>query len=163
MLNTTIPTCAPWPRGTLAPPAPSSFLFPSNPHKKVFPRVPPGVPPRLRKDPLGSVGWRLNGGWARELGWGVLVGGGAMLVAAGLIWAMGGITWQLDAARSLRGLSLGFGLYILVALWEENLFRGFVFQRLVDGLGEWPAQLILALLFGIAHWGNPGMHGATKP
>jgi hypothetical protein len=51
---------------------------------------------------------------------------------------------------------------VLVALWEENLFRGFLFQRLVDGLGAWPAQVILALLFAQAHWGNPGMHGATK-
>jgi len=117
---------------------------------------------RLRKEPLSSVGWRLDGRWARELAWGFLLGGGAMLLAAGLIWAVGGVTWQLDATRSLRALSLGFGVFVLVALWEENLFRGFVFQRLVDGLGEWPAQLILALCFGLAHWGNPGMHGATK-
>ncbi|MDP2875687.1 MAG: CPBP family intramembrane metalloprotease, partial [Holophaga sp.] len=32
----------------------------------------------------------------------------------------------------------------------------------VDGIGEWPTQIVLALLFGIAHWGNPGMLGAVK-
>lgn len=117
---------------------------------------------RLRKEPMASAGWRLDGRWALELGWGFLLGGGAMLLASGLIWAVGGVTWELDAARSLRTLGLGFLVFILVALWEENLFRGFLFQRLVNGLGEWPAQLILALFFGIAHWGNPGMQGATK-
>ncbi len=128
----------------------------------LFSMVATWVCTRLRREPMASVGLRLDGRWARELAWGFLLGGGAMLLAAGLIWAVGGVTWQLDAARSLRALGLGFLVFILVALWEENLFRGFVFQRLVDGLGEWPAQVILALFFGLAHWGNPGMHGATK-
>ena len=65
-------------------------------------------------------------------------------------------------ARSPATLVSGFGIFTLVACWEENLFRGFVFQRLVEGLGVWPAQALLALLFGVAHWSNPGMHGATK-
>jgi len=117
---------------------------------------------RLRKESLASVGWRMNGRWAKDLAWGTLLGGGVMLLAAGLLWAVGGVTWDLDPHRSLRVLAIGFLTFILVALWEENLFRGFVFQRLIAGLGVWPAQLILALFFGIAHWGNPGMHGAIK-
>jgi len=117
---------------------------------------------RLRKESLASVGWRMNGRWAKDLAWGTLLGGGVMLLAAGLLWAVGGVTWDLDPHRSLRALAIGFLTFVLVALWEENLFRGFVFQRLIAGLGVWPAQLILALFFGIAHWGNPGMHGAIK-
>lgn len=128
----------------------------------LFSMVATWVCTQLRKEPLASAGWRLDGRWALELGWGFLLGGGAMLLAAGLIWAVGGVTWQLDAVRSLRDLGVGFLVFVLVALWEENLFRGFVFQRLVDGLGEWPAQLVLAIFFGLAHWRNPGMQGATK-
>ncbi|WP_243303344.1 CPBP family intramembrane glutamic endopeptidase [Geothrix oryzisoli] len=117
---------------------------------------------RLRGESLASTGWQLNGRWVREAAWGTLLGIGVMLLAAGLLWAVGGVTWELDPGRSFRSLGLGFGMFALVALWEENLFRGFVFQRLVAGLGAWPAQVILALFFAGAHWGNPGMHGATK-
>lgn len=117
---------------------------------------------RLRKEPLASVGWRLNGRWAKEAAWGTLFGSAVMVLAAGLLWAVGGVTWELDPVRSLRAMSLGFAVFVLVAMWEEHLFRGFIFQRLLDGVGVWPAQLILALFFGVAHWGNPGMHGATR-
>jgi len=117
---------------------------------------------RLRKEPLAGTGYRLNGRWARELALGTLLGGGVMLLAAGLLWAAGGVTFTLDAARSFRALGLGFGAFVLVALFEENLFRGFLFQRLVAGMGAWPAQILLGLFFGISHWGNPGMHGAIK-
>ncbi|WP_257313756.1 CPBP family intramembrane glutamic endopeptidase [Geothrix fuzhouensis] len=117
---------------------------------------------RLRKEPLASIGWRLDGHWAREFAWGTLVGAGVMVLAAGLLWAVGGVTWELDPAHDLRALGLGLALFMVVALWEENLFRGFVFQRLVDGLGVWPTQVIMAIFFGVAHWGNPGMHGAVK-
>ncbi len=117
---------------------------------------------RLRKEPLASIGWRVNRRWVKEVVWGTGFGAGVMGLAAGLLWAVGGVTWELDPARSLGALSSGFAMFALVACWEENLFRGFIFQRLLDGVGVWPAQLILALFFGIAHWGNPGMHGATK-
>lgn len=49
-----------------------------------------------------------------------------------------------------------------VVLAEELLFRGFVFQRLVAGLGEWPAQIIVALLFLLTHSTNPDINGPTK-
>lgn len=47
-------------------------------------------------------------------------------------------------------------------LLEELLFRGFVFQRMVDGIGPWPALVAMAVLFALAHWGNPGTDGATR-
>ena len=38
-------------------------------------------------------------------------------------------------------------LFVGVAVAEEALFHGFIFQKMIDGLGEWPAQLIIGGLF----------------
>ncbi len=121
-----------------------------------------GICARLRGEPLASVGFRMGRRWAAEFGWGALLGAAVMLVAGALVRASGSIAWELDPGRSLGALASGLVGFAFVALWEENLFRGFLFQRLVDGLGVRPAQLLGALLFALAHWGNPGMGGATK-
>jgi len=117
---------------------------------------------RLRGTSLGSVGLVLDRRWVREAALGTAIGGALMLAAAGMVWAAGGVAWGLNPARGLRGLAVGFLVYVLVALFEEGLFRGFLFQRMLEGLGVWPTQALMALLFALAHWGNPGMHGAIR-
>ncbi len=116
----------------------------------------------LRREPLSSIGFRLDRRWLKELGWGTALGIGFMLLAAGMVWAVGGVRFELDPARSLKTLGYGVYMFLFVALFEETLFRGFLFQRLVAGAGVWVAQLALAVLFAVGHWGNPGMSGATK-
>ena len=37
------------------------------------------------------------------------------------------------------------------AVTEEVLFRGYLFQRFIDGLGMWPAQFVIAALFTLTH------------
>jgi uncharacterized protein len=44
----------------------------------------------------------------------------------------------------------------LVGLYEELLFRGYPFQVLCAGIGKWTATIAVALLFGLAHYPNPG-------
>lgn len=117
---------------------------------------------RMRREALSSVGLRLDRRWARDFAWGCALGLGALLLAAGLIAAIGGVRFELEPARSLDNLLFGLYLFASAAVLEELLFRGFLFQRLVAGIGVWPAQLALAGLFALAHWGNPGMVGATK-
>jgi hypothetical protein len=53
-------------------------------------------------------------------------------------------------------------LFAGVAATEELLFRGFVFQRLISGVGQWPTQLITAAFFLLTHLNNPGMTGGVK-
>jgi membrane protease YdiL (CAAX protease family) len=117
---------------------------------------------RLEKGRLPNLGLRLDGRWWRGAFRGAGLGMGLILLSALIVLAMGGFHWERDAAATLRGLLAGAWLYVGVALSEELLFRGYVFQRLIKGMGEWPAQILLALLFAAAHWGNPGMSGATK-
>ncbi len=116
---------------------------------------------RLRRERLSSIGFLLDGRWARELGVGAVFGVASALLAVAMIWAVGGVRLELDPARSVATLAYGAYVFLFVALFEETLFRGFVFQRLVAGAGPWVAQIALGLVFATSHWGNPDMHGAT--
>ncbi|WP_189457142.1 CPBP family intramembrane glutamic endopeptidase [Cognatilysobacter bugurensis] len=81
-----------------------------------------------------------------------------MLLVAGLIVATGGAHVRLNADWSLTSLLSG----AWVVLWEELLFRGFVFQRLIDGVGALAAIAVSAGLFAVAHGGgNPGLDGTA--
>ncbi len=116
---------------------------------------------RLRKDKLSSVGFVLNARWARELGIGLAFGIASALLAVAMIWLAGGVRFELDPARSVSILLYGVYVHAFVALFEETLFRGFAFQRFVDGAGPWIAQIVLGLVFATSHWGNPDMDGIT--
>jgi membrane protease YdiL (CAAX protease family) len=51
---------------------------------------------------------------------------------------------------------LWFAVFLLVGLFEEYFFRGYALYTLADGIGFWPAAVILAMGFARAHMGNPG-------
>lgn len=46
--------------------------------------------------------------------------------------------------------------FLLVGLAEEYLLRGYALYTLADGIGFWPATIVLAVLFGLGHARNPG-------
>jgi membrane protease YdiL (CAAX protease family) len=117
---------------------------------------------RLRGEPLSSVGYRMDRRWFREIAWGTLFGIGTALAVVGLIWAVGGVRFESSPARGVGTLLTGLYIFLFVALMEENLYRGFIFQRMLDGVGIWAAQIVMALLFALLHWGNPGMQGSTE-
>ncbi|MDR3669761.1 MAG: type II CAAX endopeptidase family protein [Holophaga sp.] len=117
---------------------------------------------RMEGRPLASVGLRLDRRWARQFLLGALAGAGLMALMA-LPGLLGG-SFRLARNPQASGSALltGAWLYLSVAFSEELLFRGYLFQRLHQGIGRWPAQLLIALLFAGVHWGNPGMTGATR-
>lgn len=117
---------------------------------------------RLRGQPLSSVGLRLDGRWMRQALAGTGLGMAAMLAVAALIALAGGVRFELDAARSVATLAAGLYIFLFVALFEELLLRGFVFQRLVDGIGAPLALAATAILFALGHGDNPGMQGTTQ-
>ncbi|MBL0053002.1 MAG: CPBP family intramembrane metalloprotease [Bacteroidetes bacterium] len=63
---------------------------------------------------------------------------------------------------SISTIWSGFSIFLLAAIAEELLFRGFLFQRLIQAFGNWPAQLIIASLFLLTHLNNPNMIGILK-
>ena len=114
---------------------------------------------RLDGRPLASLGLRLDSRWARELAFGILAGFLLILAAALLLRIVGGFTWALGPA-AWRAMLGGGWMFLFVAISEEMTFRGYPFQRLVEGLGPWSAQALFAALFALIHWGNPGIHSA---
>jgi len=116
---------------------------------------------RLRRQGLAGVGLALDAAWARQVLCGVAFGALQMAAVAALIWLAGGVRFELDPARSLAALAYGAWVFLWVAVLEELLFRGFVLQRLVEGMGARWALPLMAALFAAAHLGNPGMDGIT--
>jgi hypothetical protein len=79
-----------------------------------------------------------------------------LLVAIGAFHGMslGGIT--LDRHDAIKyGFLYAIG-FLLVGLCEEISFRGYMQATLTDGIGFWPAALVLSCLFGYIHLGNSG-------
>ena len=111
--------------------------------------------------PLAFVGLDLNRRWARGFLTGALGGVALMGLATGVIWSAGGLHLVRTPGSGFLPLLQGAWLFLGVAVYEELVFRGLPFQFLVKRLGPWPAQAILAAAFALAHWGNPGMRGAT--
>ena len=47
-------------------------------------------------------------------------------------------------------------MFLAVGFAEEFLFRGYLQFTLTEGMGFWPAALLLSLIFGAVHLRNPG-------
>lgn len=117
---------------------------------------------KLRKESLADVGFGVKQQWFKHFFSGTFFGMAMLFATVALVYLVGGVTFELDPQRSLQVLSYGFYLFLLGSLVEELLHRGFIFQRLINGIGIWGAQLLIASLFALGHWGNPGMHGLTQ-
>jgi len=104
----------------------------------------------LLREPLPRLLGPLDGRWPRDFLLGGLGGVLLMAVPALALGLAGVVSWRLDAGGA-PGLWPELALLAAAAATEELLFRGFLFRRLLDGLGAWPAQLIVAALFVLTH------------
>ncbi len=138
------------------------YLFPNPLVGGLILLIPTALCLRAEKVSLASVGLALDRRWFKEALLGTGLGLGLMVLVALSIRALGGFHWELHAATTGRSLLAGAWMFTGVALLEEVMFRGYAFQRLLRGIGVWPTQLLLAAFFTLAHWSNPGMHGATR-
>ncbi len=104
----------------------------------------------LRREPPSRLVGRLDGRWAREFLLGSLVGVLLMGVPALFLGLAGVVSWK-PGAGGVAPLWPGLALLAAAAATEELLFRGFLFRRLLEGLGTWPAQFVIAALFVLTH------------
>lgn len=116
---------------------------------------------------LCSLGLSLFIGWERDIFLG-LGTGIAMTGTVVLLQFLGGGTrfglnpyWfngtiDRDAlSHTVTETFLTMALFIVAALFEELLYRGYAFQTLLRGAHPSIPIVILSLLFGLGHWGNP--------
>jgi uncharacterized protein len=115
----------------------------------------------LRRKPLSELLGKINARWLMELCLGGLLGCVLMLIPTLILGIFGWVSFQWNP-NSFSVLTSSLVLFAGVAVIEELLFRGFAFQRLISGLGQWPAQLITAAFFLLTHLNNPGMTGGIK-
>jgi uncharacterized protein len=115
----------------------------------------------LRKESITVITGKFNFKWLRQLFIGLSIGAALMIIPALILTLLGFSHWQINDI-SFSTIISGLTVFIGVAITEELLFRGFLFQRLIESFGQWPAQLIIAGLFLLTHINNPGMIGMTK-
>jgi uncharacterized protein len=115
----------------------------------------------LRRRALSELFGKFNKVWFKDFSAGCLMGAAFMLVPALILQTFGRVNLQWNS-MDVSALVSSMSLFAGIALAEELLFRGFVFQRLLSGLGLWPAQLLTAAFFLLTHLNNPGMSGSIK-
>ena len=94
--------------------------------------------------------------WPREAVIGVGIGAGLIAAVAGIMLAAHGLSYEgLDPGGAPAGFLRIAGFLLLAAAFEEILFRGYAYQRLVDSLGVLGAIALSSTLFGLAHMVNP--------
>jgi len=106
---------------------------------------------------IAAQGLPVKRGWIRQF----FVGSafGLLLVALAVlplgIWGNLSFRTTLTLHSAPRILAV---VVVLVsgALAEELMFRGYPFQRLVEGIGAPGAIVVFSILFGVVHLSNPG-------
>lgn len=114
---------------------------------------------RIERRSPGDYGLPIAEAFGRKFWLGMLFGVVEISFLIGLISAFGGYSFG-TIALSTKGV-LGWGLlhlvlFTAVGFFEEFMFRGYTQFTLADGIGFWPAALVLSLGFGAVHLGNPG-------
>ncbi len=81
------------------------------------------------------------------------LGGGALLVVTTVVCARVTLPfpWVRNPAFEPPALVFAFLYLLLSNSAEELVFRGYGFERLIAGIGHWPAQLVTAVLFALFH------------
>ncbi len=109
---------------------------------------------------LGEGAWNV-----RVLSRGVLFGAAAILATTALLWIVGALRFEtsplvdgnVSALHAWGGTSLRLLMLLApAALWEELIFRGYLWHVAADGLGIGFARWSTSLAFTGVHLMNPG-------
>lgn len=121
--------------------------------------LPAVVMSRIEKRPFGAYGFPRREAFGKTFAWGVLWGFAALSLLLGLLRGLHAFyfgSFALNGSRAIK-FALFWGVFfLLVAVVEEFLLRGYVQFTLARGIGFWPAAVVLSALFAYLHTHNPG-------
>jgi membrane protease YdiL (CAAX protease family) len=111
--------------------------------------------------PWRALGLSLHTGWWRDLIVGSLLGIASLALAALIATAGGGLSFTISGSAALlqvvQTLVFSAALFILAALAEEALFRGYPLQTLTRANLAWLAVLLTSVPFAAVHLRNPNV------
>jgi uncharacterized protein len=114
---------------------------------------------RLERRPFDDYGMPLAQALGKNFWIGAVWGVGAMSAMIFLIHAVGGYSLgaiDLPRAALARYALEWAAVFLLVGVYEEFFFRGYLLFTLSSGMRFWPAAVLLSFLFGAVHLRNPG-------
>ncbi len=107
--------------------------------------------------PISEQGLPRREGWLREMGLGLAIGWGAVLVCVLPLLVIGGIAISLYTQASSWGWLLAdAAFFALAALVEEIAYRGYAFQCFIRAVGPVGAVLGFAAIYAIMQALDPG-------
>lgn len=110
--------------------------------------------------PFRALGLWFTKNWLKDLFLGCLLGAASVGLAALTAAIFGGVSFQFNRAAGATAMLLTLGvslsIFIVGAIFEETLFRGYVLQTLARAKLFWAGLIITSLLFASGHNGNPG-------
>lgn len=114
---------------------------------------------RLEHKKLADYGLPARGAFGAKFWAGAGLGFVALSILIAGIWIGHGFDFG-GLALGVRGIFY-YGVlwalaFLVVAFAEEFLFRGYALATLSEGIGFWPAAVLLSLLFGAVHLSNMG-------
>jgi len=110
---------------------------------------------RIERRSLDDYGLPLSSAFGPLFWKGVIWGFIPSAIIVLMIAAAGGAEWHgwaLGGRALVSSAALWAIAFLLLALGEEFLFRGYAQYTLATGMGFWPAALVLAALFGASHY-----------
>jgi len=114
---------------------------------------------KIEKRSFADYGLPLSQAFGKRFWQGVPLGLAMLSLLMGLIAIFHGFSLSGFAITGTEALKYGvlYGLgFILVGIFEEFSFRGYMQSTLASGMGFWPAAIVLGIVFGAVHLGNPG-------
>lgn len=114
---------------------------------------------KIEQCTIGSYGLPLRSAFGKHFWQGMLVGMCEISLLVGAMALFGAYSFGSLTFHGVKILQWGLiwlGASVLIALSEEFLFRGYTQVTLAEGIGFWPAAIVLSILFGLVHKMNQG-------
>ena len=114
---------------------------------------------KIEKRSFADYGLPLSQAFGRRFWQGIPFGFLALSLLLVLMAALHGFSLggtEIGGIAAVKYGALFAVCFLLVGMFEEFSFRGYLQATLGSGIGFWPAAILLSILFGAGHLGNPG-------